>query len=70
MIKKLLSFASLSGKGNRNLPFPQTESAALQDSMSWAEYHKYLVDKRDWALSNPTASPAKFEAACAVLAEQ
>ena len=48
--------------------FSGMESKAMQASMSWHEYHLYLLRKRDWAQLHPTASASKFKAACAILA--
>ena len=44
-----------------------TETQALQASMSWHEWHLYLIARRDWAQLHPTASSKKFKTACAIL---
>ena len=43
---------------------------ALQASMSWHDYHLHQLARRDWAQLHPTASPARFKAACAILAAE
>ena len=46
------------------------EKQALKASMSWHEWHLYQLARRDWAQLHPTASPAKFKASCAILAQR